>query len=296
MSLNFCSYSFSYGNNRAKRFPLKLESKTSMINNGSKILYIYLETSWEKESWCKALRLASCDKKERVDWFFKLHEGFHNYLTTLNPGYPSFMKPSMGLCAEPADQMNRSDGTSSKVRFLWKKIAKKTSRVGLENRSSWAQLSGLAERKPTEKTRIFQELVSASASMKRSKSEENLVQQSPSTLSHSGSQSHSSGISDVDSDDRLGNDEGTLFFSKKNDEGTLCWNLFISRLFFDVKSNAEIKRSIQAWVQVYSLLCIRFCFIFLCAQVQHMLLWGKVEMVLFYCSSYSQFGTYKLVL
>ncbi|KAG6627183.1 hypothetical protein CIPAW_15G108700 [Carya illinoinensis] len=280
----------------AKRFPLKLESKTSMINNGSKILYIYLETSWEKESWCKALRLASCDKKERVDWFFKLHEGFHNYLTTLNPGYPSFMKPSMGLCAEPADQMNRSDGTSSKVRFLWKKIAKKTSRVGLENRSSWAQLSGLAERKPTEKTRIFQELVSASASMKRSKSEENLVQQSPSTLSHSGSQSHSSGISDVDSDDRLGNDEGTLFFSKKNDEGTLCWNLFISRLFFDVKSNAEIKRSIQAWVQVYSLLCIRFCFIFLCAQVQHMLLWGKVEMVLFYCSSYSQFGTYKLVL
>ncbi|KAG7944193.1 hypothetical protein I3843_15G087600 [Carya illinoinensis] len=233
----------------AKRFPLKLESKTSMINNGSKILYIYLETSWEKESWCKALRLASCDKKERVDWFFKLHEGFHNYLTTLNPGYPSFMKPSMGLCAEPADQMNRSDGTSSKVRFLWKKIAKKTSRVGLENRSSWAQLSGLAERKPTEKTRIFQELVSASASMKRSKSEENLVQQSPSTLSHSGSQSHSSGISDVDSDDRLGNDEGTLFFSKKNDEGTLCWNLFISRLFFDVKSNAEIKRSIQAWVQ-----------------------------------------------
>ncbi|KAF5468741.1 hypothetical protein F2P56_012871 [Juglans regia] len=222
----------------AKRFPLKLESKTSIINGGSKILYIYLETSCEKESWCKALRLASCDKKERVDWFAKLHEGFHNYLTTLNPGYPSFMKPSMGFCAEPADQTSRSDGTSSKVRLLWKKIAKKTSRVGLENRSSWAQLSGLAERKPNEKTRISQESVSASASMKRSKSEENLVQQSASTFSHSGSQSHTSVISDVDSNDRLGNDEGTL-----------CWNLLISRLFFDVKNNAEIKRSIQARVQ-----------------------------------------------
>ncbi|GMY12754.1 hypothetical protein FCV25MIE_07993 [Fagus crenata] len=229
----------------AKRFPIKLESKTSVIYNGSKTFYIYLETSWEKESWCKALRLASCDKKERVDWFAKLHKEFHNYLTNLNAGYPSFMKPSTGSCAEPVDQTNRPDGTSSKVRLFLKKIARKTSRVGQENKSSVTSLSGRVERKASEKIRPCQETVSATGLVKtaplvkRSKSEENMVQSSSSsTFSHSGSQSHISVFSDADSDDKFGNDEGTL-----------CWNLLISRLFFDLKSNTDMKRSIQSRIQ-----------------------------------------------
>jgi hypothetical protein len=235
-----------------------LESKTSVLYNGSKTLYIYLETSWEKESWCKALRLASCDKKERVDWFFKLHEEFHGYLTTLNAGYPSFMRPSVGFCAEPVDQTNRPDGTSSKFRLLLKKIAKKTGRVGLENKPSFTSLSGRVERKANEKIRPFQETVVAATGLgkttipvKRSKSEENMVQQLSSTFSHSGSQSHISVISDVDSDDKFGNDEGTL-----------CWNLLISWLFFDMKGNTEIKRSLQSRVQVCSIpLLYKTCFI-----------------------------------
>jgi hypothetical protein len=263
-------FSFSYGYYRAKRFPIKLESKTSVIYNGSKTFYIFLETSWEKESWCKALRLASCDKKERVDWFAKLHKEFHNYLTNLNAGYPSFMKPSTGSCAEPVDQTNRPDGTSSKVRLFLKKIARKTSRVGQENKSSVTSLSGRVERKASEKIRPCQETVSATGLVKtaplvkRSKSEENMVQSSSSsTFSHSGSQSHISVFSDADSDDKFGNDEGTL-----------CWNLLISRLFFDLKSNTDMKRSIQSRIQVYSipLPCI-FDFICLCAA--HMLYVGK---------------------
>ncbi|GMI86442.1 hypothetical protein like AT1G17820 [Hibiscus trionum] len=50
----------------AKRFQIKVERKTSPIYNGSKIIYLYLETSWEKESWCQALRLASCEDKEKL--------------------------------------------------------------------------------------------------------------------------------------------------------------------------------------------------------------------------------------
>lgn len=227
----------------AKRFPIKLESKTSEIYNGSKTFYIYLETSWEKESWCKALRLASCNDKNRM--FAKLYDEFHSYVTTLNAGYPSFMKPSsMGFNADPIDQINRPDGSSSKVRLLWRKLAKKTPKVGVENKSSGTSLSGLVDRKNSEKFRPSPETVSATGlvktapTMKRIKSEENVVQPSSSTFSHSGSQSHISVISDADSDDKFGNDEGTL-----------CWNLLISRLFFDVKSNAEVKKSIQARAQ-----------------------------------------------
>lgn len=251
--------SFSYGYYRAKRFPIKLESKSSVIYNGSKTLYFYLETSWEKESWCKALRLASCDKKERLDWFSKLQKDFHNYLTNINAEYPSFMKPSIGFSSETVDRTNRPDGTSSKVRLFLKKIAKKT-RVGQENKSTLSSLSGHVERRESEKIRPFPETVSATGlvngapSVKGSNSEENMVESSSlSTISDSGSQRHISVISDVDSDDKF-----------CNDEGTLCWNLLISRFFFDLKSNSEMKRSIQSRVQVYSipLLCIFSFYLF----------------------------------
>uniref|UniRef100_A0A2N9FD38 SMP-LTD domain-containing protein n=1 Tax=Fagus sylvatica TaxID=28930 RepID=A0A2N9FD38_FAGSY len=121
------------------------------------------------------------------------------------------MKPSTGSCAEPVDQTNRPDGTSSKVRLFLKKIARKTSRVGQENKSSVTSLSGRVERKASEKIRPCQETVSATGLVKtaplvkRSKSEENMVQSSSSsTFSHSGSQSHISVFSDADSDDKFG--------------------------------------------------------------------------------------------
>lgn len=231
---------------RAKRFPIKLESKTSVIYNASKIIYIYLETSWEKESWCKALRLVSCAEKDRVNWFTKLNEEFHLYLTSLNTGYPSLMKPSVGFNAEPTDRGSRLDGSASRVRLFWKKLAKKASRTGAENRVT--SLVGREERKINDRCRSFQDPVLAGSSVKTaptakapiSPEEDNAALPSSSTLTHSASQSHVSVVSDVDSDDKF-----------SIDEGTLCWNLLISRLFFDAKSNTDMKSSVQARIQVY---------------------------------------------
>ncbi|KAJ1383004.1 Synaptotagmin-like mitochondrial-lipid-binding domain [Sesbania bispinosa] len=98
----------------AKKFPIKVETKTSVIYQGSKTLYIYLETSSEKEAWCKALRLASCDQKEKLEWFVQLQEDFHSYLTSLNTEYHSFMKTSVGSNVEAIERASKSDGTSSK--------------------------------------------------------------------------------------------------------------------------------------------------------------------------------------
>lgn len=63
-----------------------MESKTSVLYNGSKTIYIYLETSMEKESWCKALRLASCNDTEKLKWVSKLCLEFQSYLAALNEG------------------------------------------------------------------------------------------------------------------------------------------------------------------------------------------------------------------
>ncbi|KAI9092499.1 hypothetical protein K1719_027627 [Acacia pycnantha] len=224
----------------AKKFPIKVESKTSVIYNGRKSFYLYLETSWDKEAWCKALRLASCDKKEKVEWFAQLHEEFLSYLASLNVEYNTFLKPTVASNAEVVNRVVKADGSSSKVQKFLKKIAKKSSRVGLDNKSSWSSLSGRDERKNT--LRASQD---ADISLKNAPLAKNLklpmednTPLSPSTLSHSGSQSQASISSDVDSDEKF-----------SIDEGTLCWNMLISRFFFDARSNAKLKGFIQAKIQ-----------------------------------------------
>ncbi|EEF36785.1 uncharacterized protein LOC8286476 [Ricinus communis] len=225
----------------AKRFPIKVESKTSLIYNASKKVYIYLETSWEKESWCKALRLASCNEKERLNWFNKINGEFHSYLTSLNTGYPSFMKPSAGVNAEPTDRVTKLDGSASKVRLFLKKLARKASKASIENRGTFSLSRD--ERKINDKTRSFQDPNLSTSLIKTAPTaksylcseEESISALASSTISRSASQSPTS---DVDSDEKF-----------SIDEGTLCWNLLISRFFFDAKSNVSIKSLVQSRIQ-----------------------------------------------
>ncbi|PHT83348.1 hypothetical protein T459_11791 [Capsicum annuum] len=65
-----------------------------------------------------------------------------------------------------------------------------------------------------------------------------VVPSSISLSSVSGSLSQTSITFDADSDDKI-----------FGDEGTLCWNLLISHLFFDAKKNAKMKTSWKARIQ-----------------------------------------------
>ncbi|CAI8593464.1 unnamed protein product [Vicia faba] len=239
----------------AKKFPIKVENKTSVIYHGSKTLYVYLETSSEKEAWCKALRMASCNEKEKLQWFSQLQEEFRSYLTLLNTEYYSYMKPSVGSNFEAIERATKTDGSSSKVRQFLKKITRKSSRVGLDNKSSWTSLSVREDKKKTDKLRACQDAVLATsflksaaaanhpkssmsddASLSSSSLSHSGRQSQFSTLSHSASQSQCSVCSDTD--EKFGIDEGTL-----------CWNLLISRLFFDIKGNEQMKKSVQERIQ-----------------------------------------------
>ncbi|CAN0854868.1 Testis-expressed protein 2 [Linum grandiflorum] len=217
---------------RAKRYPIKVESKSSLIYKGSRTVYIYLETSWEKESWCKALRLAACDDKQKLSWFTKVTEEFHSYLMSMNTGYPSFMKPSTGFNGEIVERVNKMDGSTSKVRSFWKKLSKKTSKYNPENKANPS--SGRERSRPCQDSLPAGNMVKAAPSGKAP-----TISEEDSTASsavYSRSQSHAS--SDGEYDDRY-----------NVDDGTLCWNLLISRLFFDVKGNLETKSSVQARIQ-----------------------------------------------
>ncbi|KAF5747280.1 hypothetical protein HS088_TW06G01461 [Tripterygium wilfordii] len=230
----------------AKRFPIRVENKTEAIHNGSKIFYVYLETSWEKESWCKSLRLASGDNKERIIWFTKWHNEFNSYLASLKAGNLPFGRLMMGLNGEPLDHETRLDGSSSKVRLFLKRLARRASKSGVENKGTLISSYGRIERKTSENFRPVQDSILATTLTKSAptvktpkiSSARESTEFSASTFPHSGSQSNLSSISDAEADDKL-----------NFDEGTFCLNLLISRLFFDAKSSSEVKSSMKARIQ-----------------------------------------------
>lgn len=205
----------------AKKYPIKVENKSSVIYHGNKLFYIYFETSSEKESWCTALRLASCDDQDKLIWFYRLRSEFHNYLASLNIEYPSFLKPSIGFNPETGDKSIKIDGSSNKVRQFWKKIAKKTSKVGRDDkRVSEISVGGGSGKPPAPQT--------------GKKAEEIAQGLTPRSIS-SGSGSRSS---DADINDKV-----------TTDDGTLCCSLLISRLFFDAKSNVNLRNPIRERIQ-----------------------------------------------
>uniref|UniRef100_A0A1J3FV96 Testis-expressed sequence 2 protein n=1 Tax=Noccaea caerulescens TaxID=107243 RepID=A0A1J3FV96_NOCCA len=212
----------------AKRFPIQVESKTSDLYKGNRVFYIFLETSWEKESWCKALRLAACENQERIIWPTKLKHDFRDYMASLNVAYPSFMKPSAGISFETLDKGFKNDGPSSKVRLFWKKFSKKCStKVNLAP--------------PKTSTRPYQDSQSTGSSGRgsnRATRMQDNIPEDTDVQDFSRSCSHGSHVSDVDSEDK--------FFA---DEGTLAWNLIISRLFFDLKQNTVIKNLVHERIQ-----------------------------------------------
>ncbi|RID56060.1 hypothetical protein BRARA_G03285 [Brassica rapa] len=203
----------------AKRFPIQVESKTSNLYKGNRVFYIYLETSWEKESWCKALRLAASNDHERFIWSTKLKDEFRSYMASLNAAYPSFMKPSAGFSFESLDKGVKIDAPSSKVRLFWKKFSKKCST------------------KVTASTRPYQDSHSNGSSGKSNPARKfkDTIPEETDVGAFSRSWSHAS---DVDSEEK--------FFA---DEGTLAWNLLVSRLFFDVKENAGLKNAVHERIQ-----------------------------------------------
>ncbi|XLS58386.1 hypothetical protein HN51_008141 [Arachis hypogaea] len=120
------SRSFFYvGFCRVKRYSIKVENNKSVVYHGSKLLYIYLETSWEKEAWCKSLHMASRAQSEKLKWSSQLYEECHRYLASLNIEYhPFIMRPSAGSSFDALEKSSKPDGSSSRVPQFLSRITK----------------------------------------------------------------------------------------------------------------------------------------------------------------------------
>ncbi|KAJ6841259.1 uncharacterized protein M6B38_307690 [Iris pallida] len=222
----------------AKRYPIKLESKSSIIYNGSKICYIYLETSWEKESWCKALRLASCSDKQKLNWFANLTKEFHQYLVSISAEDSSFLKPPAMLFDEATYKSNRIDGSSSRVRSFLKKLKQKAMKNANERKTSVS--SSNVERKFSVRTRPLLDVSSADGSTKNSSEDNSLNNSSQDLLQPSSTSGRN--LLPIIPDSVVGE-------KIANGEGTLSWNLLLSRLCFDAVRSKGLNDAIKEHIQ-----------------------------------------------
>ncbi|KAL0912955.1 hypothetical protein M5K25_016379 [Dendrobium thyrsiflorum] len=220
----------------AKRYPIRLESKSSTVYDGSKTCYLYFDTAWEKESWCKALRLASSRDNKLINWYAQISKEFNYYLASFSAEFPSFLKPS-ALHGEIVEKTIRVDGSStySKARFFFKKLTKKASKSGVESRANPVLSSTRDARKTAEKLVTLNDVTLSEGSVK-SPLEDKYSSSSFQDVVHLGNKGPI--MSDAAFDDKL-----------FGDDGTLCWNLLLSRLFFDAKRSAELNSLVKFRIQ-----------------------------------------------
>ncbi|XP_020273807.1 testis-expressed protein 2 [Asparagus officinalis] len=145
---------------------------------------------------------------------------------------------------EAPDTTNRIDVTSSKVRGFLKKFAKKASKNGVESKPASVSSSTRGERRIGQKIGSMHEVSSIDESVKGSS--DNASNYSLQDLVQPGSPTTSKSILQIFPDsvcsEKILNDS----------EGTLCWNLLFSRLFFDAKRSIGLNDAVKARIQTLS--------------------------------------------
>ncbi|XP_078442034.1 uncharacterized protein LOC144711825 [Wolffia australiana] len=198
----------------AKRYPIKIEGKNSAIYNGSEVFYLYLENSWEKEAWCKALRQASCPDTEKR--YAQLRKDFSDYIVPWQASESLSSVKSSDHFHDAAEKLSKVD-SSSKVRQLFKKMARKASKNALTYESGWNKIDDKL-------------LLARGSSLRGSALEKNF-----SSSSEISSQFSSS---DLASSERYAHDDGRA-----------SWNFILSRIFFDAQRNSRVNNFIKERIQ-----------------------------------------------
>ncbi|RWW60530.1 hypothetical protein BHE74_00032461 [Ensete ventricosum] len=192
------------------------------IYQGSRTCYLYLDTSWEKESWCKALRFASCPDKKKLKTYAKLREDFQLYAASV-PQHLSPRKPSKPHC-DPSTKTTKFQKTT-RIRHLLNRFVKGVSK------NNGVITSSLGKKKVTG-VMLMNEFLNPSSPEKSSGCSSDLVGSGSLPPLYSG-------LHNSASDDKINRDD-TAFF----------WNLVLSRLFFDVKRSAVVNDCIKTQFQV----------------------------------------------
>lgn len=244
----------------AKKYPIQLESGNEPLFMGSPVCLLYLETSWQKETWCQVLRAASRWSTNKEDWYIARKREFHEYCLRLDDAYPDFSKLTPSKSKNLEDEIGKTlskpevVGSLSRGQRLWKKIIKKGSWKG--NTPIYKDISGPGDSKMNlmesnsacsgrDEDLIFQPCLQPHLPMEGSSGHR--------TGDGSSIQSNSGKVHAEDnhslSDSLKSLDQVVLHESPVLDKGAMCWNILCSRLFFDGYHSSRFQAACQKLLQ-----------------------------------------------
>ncbi|KAG6549716.1 hypothetical protein Mapa_008696 [Marchantia paleacea] len=126
----------------AKKFPLKVHHASREVYGGSHDCLLYLDTGWEKEKWCEALRAAAKPQSNEGDPFFKQKKEYKEYLLRVENQFPFFSLANSGRLAYVADDRmkalkgEQNSSSMKKPRLLWKKLIRRNVKNARDSKSS----------------------------------------------------------------------------------------------------------------------------------------------------------------
>ncbi|KAI5072707.1 hypothetical protein GOP47_0013109 [Adiantum capillus-veneris] len=242
----------------AKKYPIQLESFNQHLLVKSSVCLLYFETSWEKETWCQVLRAAAGWSTEKGNWYVDQKREFHDYCSRVDKAYPTFAKfagvKSKHLEDDKAGKLDKNMAAAlSRRQRIWRRITKKS--LSKESAFVYKEGSGAGD--------LSSSLVVSKAGPERQ--DESIKQ--PSLASYSldssfGYESAGSSSFQSNSEKNFVEDGHSLSDSWRSDyqivpdlamtvsdQGTMCWNLICSRLFFDGYHSLRFQEACHKLIQ-----------------------------------------------
>lgn len=241
----------------AKKYPIKVESRDRELFAGNFICLFYLETSREKEAWCQVLRAASRWARETEDWYSAQNREFHEYASRIDETYPAFPKSTSSRIENVVDEkgrLSKTEASLSRRQRLWKKLVRKGSSKGsaLESKTG-SQHADSKGNSVESKSGSGHEETQSSVSLQ---SQLCIHEQQDSGAASTSSRQ-------LNCDKVLMDEKYSSAGFPKNlepadtpvsimpvvDQGTMCWNLFFTRLFFDSYHSPKFQAACHKRIQ-----------------------------------------------
>ncbi|CAK9267768.1 unnamed protein product [Sphagnum jensenii] len=246
------------GGKWARKMPLKVHHDERAVYHGCNDCLLYLDTGWEKETWCEVLRATAKLGSSSNDWFLQTKREYQDYTQRVETHLPYVNKFHATAAAATAgggevtkfgSEMNteeklvenKSEEGLSRKKLIWKKLTRRSSK-GKETKDtkSLDALEELAD---------FTRRISAVSSSQGQDDGSSSRKKDLSSSIDLKNNISSSRDEDVNNAVHASSVESKMNLSKEIDQGLLCLNMIIGRIYFDFYHSPSRVASIQRLIQ-----------------------------------------------
>lgn len=231
---------------RARRFPIKLYHTTRTIYRQYKGCLFYAESGYEKEAWCEVLRATARAKGYDKDWYSSVKKEFLEYTSAAEKHVPYLTRFHSTTkinhrVAKPTDEQSddhkQSDEGVSKKRLILNKLLRRNGSKGKDVKDSKDEGNS---RKGKGKSLVSDDHEDIKSTSNGSHLSNESHTRSESTSSDSDGDKSILAISQKDNEESdevlpspLVHGHDNVRDEKEIDQGQLCLNMIVGRLFFD---------------------------------------------------------------